>query len=102
VDAGGRNPPDLNFVVVHEQWMKRKASAAVRARELRLLTGRIKKAQCVGVVADHHSDSVVIKHLGRQSKKGPTATAKEKTLTVGTYSLGNLFVVYEIRRQVWR
>lgn len=71
MDAGGRNPPDLNFAVVHEQQMERKP---VRGKCLRLLTSSIKKAQCVGVVADHDSNGVVIKHLGRQffflKKKG--------------------------------
>lgn len=63
MDAGGRNPPDLNSAGVHEQQMERKP---VRGKCLRLLTSSIKKAQCVGVVADHDSDGVVIKHLGRQ------------------------------------
>jgi len=39
-------------------------SGTVHEKELRLLTGGIKEAQCVRVVADHHSDGVVIKHLG--------------------------------------
>lgn len=63
MDAGGRNPPDLNSAVVHEQQMERKP---VHEKELRLLTSGIKKAQCVRVVADHDSDGVVIKHLGRR------------------------------------
>ena len=72
----------------------------MRGKGLRLLTGEITKVQCVGFVADPDSDAVVIKDLGRQSvKESPTESTIEKSLTVGTYS--NLFIVYEIRRQVW-
>jgi hypothetical protein len=64
------------------------------------LTGGIEQTQCVGVIANHHGDRVVIKHLRKQLENLSVTASRRAFLTVGTYSLGNLFVVYEIRRQV--
>jgi hypothetical protein len=65
------------------------------------LTGGIEQTQCIRIIAYHHSDRVVIKHLRETVKIFSVKTYRWPfSLTVGTYSLGNLFVVYEIRRQV--
>ena len=85
----------------------------------------IKQAQCVWLAANHDCHGIVVKHL--TGKKYGTITTKHRMLisipdteqvrniqeggnegkqrgldklTVGTYSCGNLFVVYEMRRHV--
>lgn len=65
-----------------------------------LLTGGVKQAQSVWLAADHYCDRVVVKNLRRQviSKKRSFIST---SLTVGTYSDGNLLVVYDIRRHVF-
>jgi hypothetical protein len=99
VDVGGRNPPGLH---VATQWIKHERGPVPPGEAIneRALTGGVKQTQCVGVIANHHSDRVVIKYLRKQLKILSAATSRRSLLTVGTYSLGNLFVVYEIRRQV--
>jgi predicted signal transduction protein with EAL and GGDEF domain len=99
VDVGGRNPPGLH---VATRWMRRERGPVPpdEAINERALTGGIKQTQCVRVIAYHHSDRIVIKYLRKQLKIFSAAASRWPLLTVGTYSLGNLFVVYEIRRQV--
>ena len=65
VDVGGRNPPDLH---VATQWMKHELSPVPPGEAIneRALTGGVKQTQCVGVIAYHHSDRVVIKYLHKQ------------------------------------
>ena len=60
-----------------------------------MLTGRIEQTQRVRVVADHDRHSVVIEHLCRaaQGWRALGSDRKQRALTVGTYSLGNLLVV---------
>lgn len=101
MDVGGRNPPGLQHVTT--QWIKRERGPVPPGEAIineRALTGGVKETQCVGIVAYHHSDRVVIKYLRKQLKNFSAAASGWSLLTVGTYSLGNLFVVYEIRRQV--
>jgi hypothetical protein len=97
VDVDGRNPPGLDIVTINEQKMKWNDYAV--GEKSKALTGGIKQTQCVGVVADHYGDRVVIKHLGRRLRK-KNSSPRTEHFTVGTYSLGNLLVVYEIKRQV--
>ena len=96
VDVGGRSPPDLHVATMDE----RGPVPPVAAINERALTGGIEQTQRVGVIAYHHGDRVVVKHLRKELKIFSAATTRWAFLTVGTYSLGNLFVVYEIRRQV--
>lgn len=98
VDVGGHSPPDLDVATTTDE---RDPVPPVAAINERALTGGIEQTQCVGVIANHHGDRVVVKHLRKQLKNFSVATSRWAFLTVGTYSLGNLFVVYEIRRQVW-
>ena len=66
-------------------------------------TGGIEQAECIGVFANHDRDGIVVKHLLNDPgfQLDPVERgATERDRTVGTYSLGNLFVVYEINRQV--
>lgn len=63
-------------------------------------TGGIEQSQCIRIFTNHDGDRVVIKDLGR----GRCAYFPSKNMfihTVGTYSLGNLFVVYDINKQVY-
>ena len=85
-----------------------------RARDGR--TGSIEQSERVRVVPDHDGDRIVVEHLERKttaayanaeggrrpklSDRGREGERRVKTRTVGTYSLGNLLVVYEIKRQV--
>ena len=62
-------------------------------------TSGIKKSQCIRVIANHDGDCIVVKDL----KPAGVHIVHGKNMcihTVGTYSLGNLFVVYDINKQV--
>lgn len=62
-------------------------------------TGSIEESQCVRVITDHNRYSIIIEHLrkGRLINEltggGVIRDEWNGRLTVGTYSLGNLFVV---------
>jgi hypothetical protein len=62
VDVGGRNPPGLHGWMEHE----RGPVPPGEAINERALTGGVKQTQCVGIIAYHHSDRVVIKYLRKQ------------------------------------
>ena len=64
------------------------------------LTGSIEQSQCIGVVPNHYGNGVIVKHLENLSYIHPKRT-DVIAHTVGTYSLGNLLVVYDINKQVW-
>ena len=70
-----------------------------------LLPSRVEQAQRVRLTADHNGHGVVIKDLQKKNhnKDGSTSRRCNRKVasfphTVGTYSDGNLFVVYEISR----
>jgi hypothetical protein len=66
---------------------------------VRKRTSRIEKSQCIGVLANHDGDCIVVEDL----KAAGVHIVLRKNIcihTVGTYSLGNLFVVYDINKQV--
>ena len=56
-----------------------------------MLTSGIEQAKRIRVVTNHDGDGVVVEHLA-QVELAP-AGCDGQLLTVGTYSLGNLFVV---------
>ena len=79
------------------------------------LTRGVKKTECVGLTSNHNCYGVIVKHLQRYTVGSNIRIIKIKTklllfvliftarfkLTVGTYSEGNLFVVYDIKRHVF-
>jgi hypothetical protein len=62
-------------------------------------TSSIKKTKSVGVVSNHNSDGIIIEYLD-QNVRPFRRRGLETLLTVGTYSLGNLLVVYDINKHV--
>jgi hypothetical protein len=87
-----------------------KKNICLRVREgtqsvIVLLSGSIEQTKSVGLTPNHNGDGVVVEHLNIRKfivliKKLSGQKTLPSELTVGTYSLGNLFVVYEMRRQV--
>lgn len=71
------------------------------------LTGCIEEAQGVGFTPNHYSYCIVVKNLSYKSRSLVRKSVQiiagmyRKGLTVGTYSEGNLLVVYEINKQVF-
>ena len=82
------------------------------------LTRGVKKTECVGLASNHNCYGVIVKHLQRNKIGSNIRIVKIKIciiklflfvliftarfkLTVGTYSEGNLFVVYDIKRHVF-
>jgi hypothetical protein len=59
-------------------------------------TGGIKETERVWIISNHDSDGIYRSALIRVQATDSIQLSK----TVGTYSEGNLFVVYEIKRQV--
>lgn len=93
VDADDRNPPDLRARgVSSEQGCQSVAGCRKR-------TSSIEQTQCIRVITDHHSDSIVIEHLSPRVCVR-LQRDRQSSLTVGTYSLGNLLVVYDINKHV--
>jgi hypothetical protein len=67
VDVGGRNPPDLHtFPKTMDKRDPMPPGEAIA------LTGGIKQTQCVRIIAYHHGDRVVIKHLSKRLKFSPS------------------------------
>lgn len=70
--------------------------------KLRMRTSSIEQTQRVRLIANHNSDRIVIKHLISNNISIYAATRQGlQQRTVGTYSLGNLLVVYEINKHVY-
>jgi hypothetical protein len=63
-------------------------------------TSGIEKSERIRVLANHDGNCVVVKDLGAA---GVHIVPEQNVFihTVGTYSLGNLFVVYDINKQVY-
>jgi hypothetical protein len=59
-------------------------------------TGGIEETERVWVISNHDSNGIYQSGSGPKLRRGNIQLSK----TVGTYSEGNLFVVYEIKRQV--
>lgn len=65
-------------------------------------TCSVEQSEGVGVVTNHNRDGIVVEHLRTvTSQTYARDSAGHQSRTVGTYSLGNLLVVYEINRHVY-
>jgi len=65
-----------------------------------MLTSSIEQTESIRVISDHDSDRIVIEDLEKGENERERATSEFDRRTVGTYSLGNLFVVYDISKHV--
>ena len=95
-DADGRNPLDLftedntsllSILLFNKMDMHR--------------TSSIKQTERVWIFPNHDCYGIVIEHLGMRRLQH-RSEQRVWLLTVGTYSLGNLFVVYDMSRHVCR
>ena len=85
-DAGGHSPPVL---LCQPGWRPLPYEGG--------LTGGIEQTQRIRVIPNHHRDR--ISHSARYSRHDLDGSSQLSN-TVGTYSEGNLLVVYEINKQV--
>ena len=66
------------------------------------LPSGIPQTQANGLAVDHHTGRVVVEPRIVSSGARQYSTVPASTYTVGMYSPGKAFVVYDIRRHVWK
>lgn len=80
----GHNPPDLLPQLVR---------ALNGGLQMKRHTCSVKQSKRVRIITNHDRDGVIVKHLQRTDSAVSDISMRKGRRTVGTYSLGNLFVV---------